>query len=258
MDIQEMLNTLGDELQGWVMGFVRLLPNLLVAAILGMILLVVSRGGRAAVKRGLARTKLHQSAQQLVVRITYFMALAGSLMVVLSVLELDGAVTSILAGAGVLGLALGFAFQDLAANIISGVGLSIRHPFNIGDIIETNGEMGVVYDITLRTTVMNTLDGKRVIIPNSKIYQEVLVNHSSNELRRMHIECGVSYDEDLALVKELAHEALQGLSSRSGQRDAEVFFTEFGGSSINFEGRVWFEFTSQKDLKACRDEAVMA
>ena len=98
---------------------------------------------------------LHKS-KHLVKTVIYVLILGIGLFAALSVLNLDGTVTSLLAGAGIIGLALGFAFQDIAANFISGVLLSTRHPFGIGDIIETNDFFGTVQKLNLRNTIILT------------------------------------------------------------------------------------------------------
>ncbi len=198
------------------------------------------------------------SASSLLSRAAYFLVILAGLMATLSVLQLDDAVTGILAGAGVLGLALGFAFQDLAANLISGVGLSVRHPFRVGDIIESNGVLGVAESIELRTTIIRTLDGKRVVVPNKKIFQDVLINHSTSGTRRVDVACGVSYDTDLDMAKATALEALGALECLSEGRSPELFFGEFGDSSINFDARVWIDYESQLDYLGAKDEIVRA
>ncbi|MAQ16838.1 MAG: mechanosensitive ion channel protein MscS [Sandaracinus sp.] len=258
MNFGELWSTVVEKLEAWAQGAARMLPNIGLALITAIVLYALSKLVRKAVEKALSKTRMHRSARDLLVSIVHFASLVAVLMITLSILDLNKVVTSLLAGAGVVGLALGFAFQDLAANFISGVGLSVRHPFNVGDIIETNDVIGVVEQLDLRTTRLRTFDGKRVIVPNSKIYQEVLINHTDNDLKRMDLGCGVGYGDDLQKVRKVALEALNALDSRDERREAELFFTEFGDSSINFTARVWFDYNSQGDLLRCQSEAVMA
>ena len=258
MNFQELWDTLVDKLQGWAHGAAEMLPNIGLALVVGLVLYWVSKGVRKAVDQALKRTRMHASARNLIVSIVHFASLIAVLMITLSILDLNRVVTSLLAGAGVVGLALGFAFQDLAANFISGVGLSVRHPFRVGDIIETNDIIGVVEQLDLRTTRLRTFDGKRVIVPNSKIYQDVLINHTDNDLKRMDLSCGVGYGDDLVKVRTVVVEALNALDARDESREAAMFFTEFGDSSINFTAQVWFDYNSQADLLKCQSEAVIA
>jgi len=258
MDYAELWNTLKDKLHAWAVKAVEMLPNVVLALVLGVVLVFVAKGVRKAVAKGLNRTRMADSARDLLVSLIHFGMLVAALMVTLSILDLNGVVTSLLAGAGVVGLALGFAFQDLAANFISGIGLSVRHPFKLGDIIETNGVTGVVEELDLRTTVLRTFDGKRIIVPNKKIFQDLLINHTDNDHKRMDLTCGVGYGSDLEKVKEITVEALSGLASRADAHEPGFFFTEFGDSSINFVATVWFSYYSQKDLLQCQSEAIIA
>ncbi len=258
MDVNELWSTLVEKLKGWAYGAADMLPNVALAVVVAFIFVFVGKGVRAITDRGLRKTKMRVAARDLLVRIVHFAVLAAGLMVTLSILQLDKAVTSVLAGAGVIGLALGFAFQDLASNFISGVGLSVQHPFKRGDIIESNGVIGVVERIELRITTLRTFDGKRVLMPNSKVYQDVLTNHTDNDLKRLDLNCGVSYGDDLAKVKEVAIAALSTVAARDNSKDPEVYFTEFGDSSINFSARLWFDYNTQKDLTSCQDQMVMA
>ena len=258
MDFSTIWRTITSEVHDWGRGFVKLLPNLAVAIVVGVVLYFLAKLLRKGVDRALRRTRMHEAARELVVSIIHFAALIAALMITLSILELSSVVTSLLAGAGVVGLALGFAFQDLAANFISGVGLSVRHPFRIGDIVETNDVIGVAEQLHLRTTEIRMFDGKKVIVPNSKIYQEILINHTDNEFRRMDLSCGVAYGDDLEKARDVVLEALEGLKSRADSKPPEFYYTGFGDSSIDFTARVWFSYSSQKELLQCQSDAIIA
>ncbi|MBO6937865.1 MAG: mechanosensitive ion channel [Deltaproteobacteria bacterium] len=258
MDYAELWETLSEKLEAWVHKAVEMLPNIGMALVVGIVLTFIAKGVRKAIAKGLKKTRMADSARDLLVSLVHFGMLVATLMVTLSILDLNGVVTSILAGAGVVGLALGFAFQDLAANFISGIGLSVRHPFELGDIIETNDVIGVVEVLDLRTTVLRTFDGKRIIVPNKKIFQELLINHTDNDHKRMDLVCGVGYGSDLEKVKAITVEALRNVESRADEHEPGFFFTEFGDSSINFVATIWFAYHSQKDLLQCQSDAIIA
>ena len=256
LDLTSLWETLTSTLKGWAESGAAHLPNLIVAIVLFFVFYWAARAAKKVVRKTLAHTQTQETVRQLLASLAQFAVLIAGLMVCLSVMDLGKAVTSILAGAGVLGLALGFAFQDLAANFISGVGLSVKHPFSPGDIIETNSITGIAESIDLRTTTLRTFDGKRVRIPNKKIYEEVLINHSDTELRRAEVTCGVSYDEDLEQVAALVCASLEDIEDRDASRPPEVYFTNFGGSSIDFRARVWFDYHKQRDLLVVQDSII--
>ncbi|MEM9694560.1 MAG: mechanosensitive ion channel family protein, partial [Myxococcota bacterium] len=175
----------------------------------------------------------------------------------LSLLHLDKAVTSLLAGVGVVGLAIGFAFQDIAANFISGLIMAVRRPFDVGDLIEIGDRLVRVDAIRLRATHVTTPDGLSLIVPNRKIFQEVIVNYTKTTHRRLAVEVGVSYDDDLEKVADLTRAVLEKLESRLEDRPVEVMFTEFGSSSINLMGRVWLKSSEQRVYLTSRSDAIM-
>lgn len=247
------------KLQDWNDGFMNMLPNLVAAALVLFAAWLISVVAVAAAQRALSRLKTRPSIQGLITTILRISILLAGLMIALGILNLDKALTSILAGAGIVGLALGFAFQDLAANFISGVGLSVHrtHPFKVGDLIETNSVFGTVQQITLRTTDLRTLDGKQIMIPNKLIYQDKLTNHSFSGERRVDLVCGISYGEDLEKVRKVSLEAIEGIDARNKDKNVELYFQEFGDSSINFIVWFWINFRKQTDYLAAMNEAVM-
>ncbi|XYI03508.1 mechanosensitive ion channel family protein [Sorangium sp. So ce1128] len=131
-----------------------------------------------------------------------------------SILNLEKAATSLLAGAGIVGLALGFAFQDLAANFIAGVYLAVRFPFREGDLIETNDTLGIAERIRIRSTTIRTLEGQAVMIPNKEIFTTKLINDSETGARRVDLSVGVSYGDDLDKVRRVALDAARQVRAR--------------------------------------------
>jgi small conductance mechanosensitive channel len=259
MDFQTAYERMIEKLRGWLEGFVNMLPNLLVAVLVLLIFWLTSVAAAAAVQRALKRINTRPSVRGLVATILRLSILFAGLMTALGILNLDKALTSILAGAGIVGLALGFAFQDLAANFISGIGLSVHrtHPFKVGDLVETNSVFGTVQQITLRTTDLRTLDGKQITIPNKLIYQNKLTNHSFSGERRVDLLCGISYGEDLEKVRRVSLEAIESIDNRNRGKPVEMYFQEFGDSSINFVVWFWIGFQKQTDYLEATSDAVM-
>jgi small conductance mechanosensitive channel len=174
-------------------------------------------------------------------------------------MHLDKAVTSLLAGVGIAGVALGFAFQDITANLLSGVALVINkdYPFKVKDIIETNDFIGYVEEISLRSTTISTFQGQTVIIPNRVIYENPLVNYSFTQKRRVDLEIGVSYGDDLKKVVDITMQAIQDID-RDKSKVVEVFYKEFGSSSINLELRFWVPFKDPNQYLEARHQAIIA
>lgn len=140
--------------------------------------------------------------------ITFVLVLAVGLFVSLGVLQLEKTVTSILAGAGVIGLALGFAFQEIASNFVSGIFIAFQGPYQIGDIVKIDSFFGEVSKISLRTTSILTFEGLEVLIPNKDMFTKPFINYTKSPDRRLDLSVSVSYGDDLDLVERVIKKAL--------------------------------------------------
>ncbi len=260
MNLDNLLGTLVGKLQSWVEAFVEMLPNLIVAILVLATFWFISRLAYKGICRALDRVQTNAAARDLMARIISVAIILLGVVVALGVLNLDKALASILAGVGVVGLALGFAFQDLASNLISGVGLAVnqRWPFKIGDLVETNDVFGVVKKIQLRTSTIETPDGKIVILPNKQIYQSKVINHSATGRRRVDVECGISYGDDLEKVTSVVQKAIEDLGGRDQSRDVQFFFSGFGDSSINFVVRFWIAYEQHTDFLRAQSDGILA
>lgn len=248
-----------DKIEGWMMGAIRALPNLVVAILILVGVYYVARFVRDLIFRLLSRVSEYNTVNRLLSTMAFVGLILVGLLVALSVLNLSTAVMTILGAAGILGLAIGFAAQDSVSNLISGVMISVRRPLREGDLVDTNDTFGVVDQLNLRATVVRTPTGQLVFVPNSDVFQNRLTNYSRSGQRRVDLACGVSYGDDLEKAKRVALEAIEGLEKRVQGRDVELFYNEFGGSSINFTLRFWIDFSrSQADFLAAQSDAIMA
>ena len=235
-----------------------MLPNFLVAVVVVIFFALLAKLTRSLFKRLMKRITDNVSLTSLMGSVLYLTVLALGAFIAWSILKLDGAVTSLLAGAGVIGLALGFALQEIASNFIAGTMMSIRKPFKEGDLIETNDFYGKVEKIHLRTTDLITLQGQYVMIPNAEVFKKPIINYSRLRRRRIDIEVGVHYNTHLAQALDVAVKAVQGISGVKPD-DVGASYSEFGSSSINFTIRIWQKFTNQEaDYLALRHQAVLA
>lgn len=233
-----------DKLASWLDTLIVMLPNILVAVLIVLAFALIAKLVRKGLNKVLNKFSESTSLNNLALRVVYVAIICVGTFVALSVLKLDKAVTSLLAGAGIIGLALGFAFQDIAANFMSGVMLAVRKPIRVGDLIETNDIFGIVQRVNLRATEIQNLQGQRITVPNKLIFENPIQNYTISGVRRVDIECGVSYGDDLNKVKEITIQALKELSVVNQEKGITFFYKEFGGSSINFQARFWLNKTT--------------
>ncbi len=201
LNINKAYDLIAGKLEAWAETFIKMLPNFILSFVILITFYFIAKMASKLVRNLLEKTSFKISLKDLIGRMVYLVIIIVGTFIALSVLKLDKAVTSLLAGAGVIGLALSFAFQDTAANFLSGIVLSIKSPFRIGDILKTNGFYGKVQKLNLRTTLIKTFQGQEVYIPNKHIFENPLTNYSSHYGRRVDLDVGVSYGDDLDKVK---------------------------------------------------------
>ncbi len=257
MDTSEAYHIISTKLTNWMHNLIRLLPNILFAIIVLVIGIYISKKITNLAKRLFRRMSENRTLNNLFGSVIYMFLISIVLFTVLSILNLDKAVTSILAGAGIIGLALAFAFQDIAANFISGVFISFRKPLHVGDIVKIKTYMGKVEDINLRDTVLRSFQGEMVIIPNKDVFQNPIENYSMLGKRRVDLSVGISYSEDLERVREITLKAVQSVEHLSDEDEITLFYREFGDSSINFLIRMWIKSPEQIDyLRGCSEAII--
>lgn len=257
-DVTSATKLVETKLFAWVRKFIKLLPNLALAAVIAVLSWLLARLVRKLIANLMGRVTDSRNLNRLVSNCVYLVVLLIGVFGSLSVLHLDKTVTSILAGAGILGLALGFAFQDIAANFLSGVIMAVQRPIRTGELIGTGEHLGVVEHIDLRTTELRNMEGIQVIIPNKEIFQKPLLNYTRNGTRRVDLIVGVSYGDDLENVERVTKEAVKGIGDLVPDKEVELFYREFGGSSINYVVRFWIEASSNKHYNDMRSRAIKA
>ena len=257
MDINKAYHLILNKLTTWVDELIKMLPNILLATIVLVLGFFIAKRIKRFSSNIIKRFSENKTLNGLFASIIYIFFLGITLFIVLSILQLDKAVVSVLAGAGVIGLALAFAFQDIAANFISGIFISFRKPLHIGDIVKLNDYMGRVEEINLRDTVLKTFQGQMVIIPNKEVFQNPIENYSMLGKRRVDLTVGVSYGDDLEKVKQVTMDSLVGMQGLSTVDDITFFYKEFGDSSINYLLRIWINSADQPEFLAAGSEAIM-
>lgn len=256
IDPSKALSALVDKMQNWLNDLVLLLPNLVIAGVTFFVAVLIARLVGNLVRKTMDRATSFTTLNNLAATAARTAVIAGGLFVALGVLGLDKTVTSLLAGAGVIGLALAFAFQDIAGNFMSGIILAVRRPFKVGDVVETNDHFGVIEEINLRSTLVRTTQGQIVIIPNSMVLQNAMKNYSKIGQRRVDLSCGVAYGDDLELAERTALGSMEKMDIINKDKPVDLYFTEFGDSSINFKLRFWVNFSKPSDFMKARSQAI--
>lgn len=256
--ISEATDLILDKVHGWWESAVKMFPNFVIAVLVVIVFFIIAKYVKKAITKLLYKLYGSSAIINLFANIIYLSILTAGTFVALDILDLDKTVTSMLAGLGIIGLALGFAFQEIAANFMSGIILSINKPFTIGDIVEINDIMGIVETVSLRTTNLRTFQGNIVFIPNKNVFQNAIYNYTDNGKRRIDLEVGVSYGDDLPKVQEVTLEAIKELDDTLEGEPIDFYFTSYGDSSINFVVMFWTEYTKKhSEFLSARHDAIM-
>jgi len=184
--------------------------------------------------------------------------LAMLLVGVLIALDLLGAtalVGAVLGSAGVLGIMLGFAFRDIAENHLAGVLLSLRRPFAPGDHIMLDGHEGKVISLNSRATILMTMDGNHLRLPNAMVFKGVLLNYTRNPLRRLKFTLGIGTGEDLTAVRRLGVETLRRIPAIATEPEPRATIQSVGDSSVLIDFFAWVD-QREVDFLMTRSEAI--
>ena len=253
-----MLNKIVDKVNLWLDMLVEMLPNMGAALIIFLLFLIAAKSAQRVFIRVFKKTSDNKALESLFATFTYWVVLGTGIFIILDVLHLEKAVTSLLAGIGVVGLALGFAFQDIAANFVSGIILAFRRPFLVGDIINVSGFMGPVVRTNLRVSVIKTFQGQEVYIPNKDVLQSPIMNYTVLGERRIDLAVGISYGDNLRDVESLVKETIGSLEGVIRKEKMIFTYTAFGDSSINFEIKFWIKYPDDPGFLSMRNQAIIA
>ncbi|MFV0482258.1 MAG: mechanosensitive ion channel family protein [Campylobacteraceae bacterium] len=164
--------------------------------------------------------------------------------------------TSFVAVLGAMGLAIGMALKDTFSSVGAGILIVSFKPFGVGDSINTSGVAGTVESINIFSTVLKTGDNRRIIIPNSKIISNNIVNESAKKVRRVELIFGIGYDDDLKKAKTILEEIVDNEPKILKSPTPVVAVCELAASSVNFTVRAWVKTPDFTEVQFILNETV--
>jgi small conductance mechanosensitive channel len=232
----------------------RLLPVLLVGFAIMAGAIVVGRW--LARRRSLYRRfSANDFIASLLAQVIQGIVVIGGAALTLLLLDATGLVNTLLGAAGIVGLALGFALRDTVENYIASILLSLRRPFDPEDFVKIENHEGVVARLTSRATVLLTLDGNQVRIPNAAVYKGLIVNFTAQPQRRFTFRLGVAPDEDLGRAQRTAIDALASVDGVLSEPPPTALYESVGDSAVNMVVAGWMDQASHDFLRV-RSEAI--
>ena len=245
------------DLEGIIDAVARFGLDLIGAIVLLVGTWIVSRWARRAVTKSFEKSNLDVTLTK------FFGNLVGWGILILGVIAILGifgiSTASFAAVLGAAGLAVGLAFQGTLSNFAAGVMLLVFRPFKVGDMIRAAGETGDVQEIDLLVTKLDTLDNRRIIIPNSKIFGDTIENVTFHPIRRVDVPVGVDYGADLDQVRAVLEKAMASVEGGLADPPPQIFLGSLDDSAVTWDVRVWcntpdyfdvFEATTRATKKA--------
>ncbi|OQP56936.1 mechanosensitive ion channel protein MscS [Niastella vici] len=255
--MEKWIALIKEKLESWLTTLVKMLPNLVLAILVAVTFYLVARLLRKLMYKLLLKISHKAAISGLFSSIFFILILLIGFFISLQLLHLEKTIASMLAGAGIIGLALGFAFQDLTANFISGVFIIFRKPFDVGNIIDTNGFTGIVEEIQLRSTTIRTFDGLHIMLPNKEIFQKPVTNYSLSGKRRIDVTLTVPGKSNVNDMERRIQHALEEIPEVRNDK-SEVLYTDYNGDAIKLEVHCWIDNTIERGYFATRDKVLRA
>jgi len=211
--------------------------RIIVAALIFFVGKWIAKKIVAATRRSLARGRVDVTLAGFICNILYFALLAFIVIAALGQMGIETA--SFAAAIAAAGLAIGLALQGSLSNFASGVLIIIFRPFKVGDWIEAGSVSGEVKDISIFTATLHSVDKKTIIVPNSKLTSDAIINYTMEPRRRVELKFGIAYGDDIAKARRVILDILAKDARVLPDPAPVVVLTELGNSSVNLSARAW-------------------
>jgi len=233
----DQFNTLSEDLMPY---FVEYGIEVIGAITILIIGLVLSKWLGRRVERYFEHSdRFNETLEPLFVKAVRILVIAVTILAVLNKFGVETA--SLIAVLGTIGLAIGLALQGTLSNIASGIMLLVLRPFNIGDTVDIGNTSGVVDEIGLFVTEMHTFDNIAITMPNSKVWGNEIKNYTKNAKRRVDMEFGISYDDDMDKAMRIIHEVLNADERVMAEPEPLVAISNLGDNAVTIRVRPWTE-----------------
>lgn len=228
-EIRDVINT-----QGPGMIF-----SLLLAVLLFLLFVQLGKVAQRVVAKALNtnRVNLSHLLKKMVLSMVRNVILIIGVLVALS--QIGISLGPLLAGLGIAGFIIGFALQDSLSNFVSGLMILVYRPFDIGDFVEVAGVKGQINAMSLVNTSFLTFDNQKLVVPNNMVWQSVITNYTDQETRRVDLEFGISYGDDIDQAEDIIRQVMDGYDTILEEPEPVIKVSSLGDSSVNLIVRPW-------------------
>lgn len=219
--------------------FLARMPYMLIGAVLLVVFYIAGRIVRRVLLLAGARTQFDPLLAELLGGLAAWIFSIVGLLVAAVVIFPTFRPGDLLAGLGITSVAIGFAFKDILQNWLAGVFILWRRPFQVGDQIRTKEHEGTVENINVRSTMLKTYDGERVVVPNSDVYTSTILVRTAYGIRRVRFTVGVGYGDDLETARDAIRQVLERTEGVLSEPPPLAHVVELAPSSVNFNVYFW-------------------
>lgn len=223
--------------------FLGALPGILTGVLVFLVFLIVAAIGKRIIAKLAPRANADTGVVLLLSRVFYYGILILGILTALPATGLN--VSALVAGLGLTGFAIGFALKDVLSNLLAGIMLLVYRPFHIGDHVKMGEHEGTITTIRMRDTVLRASDGRSIIIPNTKLITEVVVNNSTAQLSRDTLIVELADETKLAHARRIMLDALRGERDHAARVEPQISISHNpasdAGERLTLESSYWFD-----------------
>ena len=255
--MNQITDTVVKSLEELLGSSVKILPAIITALVIVMLTRYMAEFALNTAKKIGERTIKSKSLQSLLHKTAYVGAWTFGIVFACIVAFPGLSLGNIVATLGLSSVAIGFAFQDIFKNFLSGILILIQEPFSIDDQIIIGDYEGIVEQINIHSTRICTYQGEIVLMPNSNVFTSPVQVRTANNFRRTDLAVGVDYNTTLSEAKQILQQTIERVEGVSDSKSPEIDLTEFGNSSINFMVRYWTD-SRKSQVRQVQTEAILA
>ena len=242
-----------DYLSQFIANFIKGLPNLLTALAIFIVSLYLARIISNILRRVLKRQKAPEGVTHILAQLILWTVIALG---AITAMQRFFDVTAFLAGLGIIGFTIGFALQDVMKNLAAGILLLVQQPFHVGEVIGAAGFDGTVQQIDLRSTEMETTDGRIVSLPNANILSNPIINYTRARRLRIDLSLSLPLTIEPNTTRQLVLDAVQGVVGFVSEPAPVIVFNNLTSSAMELIVNFWIDATKNKAANA-KDSALL-
>ena len=229
------------------------IPNILVGLIIIGLTMIIARHLRDMVRRLIERSNKPEGLSVALGRVTRWSAITLGILLGLLVMFPGFSAGQLIQLLGVGGLAAGIAFRNIFEDFFAGLLLLLNEPFTIGDQIVVEDVEGTIEEIQARITTIRTYDGRKVVVPNSELFTDIVTVNTAYAFRRVEYDIGIGYSDDIELARRVILDVLRATNNVEAHPEPEAIVVELAPYSVTLRARWWIKPPRRSDLVSTRN-----